>query len=75
MEAKPQTVTEMYERLQSMIRQRHDTGFRLAVTDALLEPSNPFGPTQKRKPQATVAIAALLVGVLALIFVYFSFGR
>ena len=71
----PQTVPQMYDRLQSMIRQRHDTGFRLAVTDALLEPSNPFEPTQKRKPQASITITALLIGVLALIFVYFSFGR
>ena len=29
-----QTVPQMYERLQVMIRQRKDTGFRLAVTDA-----------------------------------------
>ena len=75
MEPQPQTVPEMYERLLRMIRQRHDTGFRLAVTDALLEPSNPFEPTQKRKPQPTITIPALLIGVLALIFVYFGFGR
>ena len=62
----------MYQRLQSMIRQRHDTGFRLAVTDALLEPSNPFEPSEKRKPKATVAMSGLVLVALALIFLYFS---
>ena len=36
METQYQTVGEMYERLQLMIRQRGDTGFRLAVRDAVL---------------------------------------
>jgi hypothetical protein len=34
MESEYQTVGQMYERLRLMIRQRNDTGFRLAVTDA-----------------------------------------
>ena len=38
MESEYQTVGQMYERLRLMIRQRNDTGFRLAVTDAVLEP-------------------------------------
>jgi hypothetical protein len=44
MESEYQTVGQMYERLRLMIRQRNDTGFRLAVTDAVLEPRNPFEP-------------------------------
>ena len=50
MESEYQTVGQMYERLRLMIRQRNDTGFRLAVTDAVLEPRNPFEPASKRRP-------------------------
>ena len=67
-----QTVSQMYERLLLMIRQRNDTGFRLAVTDAILQPRNPFEPVNKRRPKPAVAIAISLFAVLALVFLYFS---
>ncbi len=67
------TVAQAYARLEAMIRQRNDTGFRLAVSDALLEPGNPFGSGKRRRPKAPVAITLSLFVVLALIFVYFSF--
>jgi hypothetical protein len=67
-----QTVPQMYERLQVMIRQRKDTGFRLAVTDAALQPRNPFEPANKRRPKPALAIAISLFAVLALVFLYFS---
>ena len=67
-----QTVPPMYERLQVMIRQRKDTGFRLAVTDAALQPRNPFEPANKRRPKPALAIAIGLFAVLALVFLYFS---
>ena len=73
MESEYQTVGQMYERLRLMIRQRNDTGFRLATTDAVLEPRNPFEPTNKRRPKSVVAITLILVLVLSLIFLYFSF--
>jgi hypothetical protein len=69
------TVAQMYERLQVMIRQRNDTGFRLAISDAVLEPKNPFEPQKRRRPRAAVAVAVGLFLVLALIFVYFSFQK
>ena len=73
MEPEYQTVSQMYERLLLMIRQRDDTGFRLAVTDAVLQPRNPFEPANKRRPKPAVAIAISLCVVLALVFLYFSF--
>jgi hypothetical protein len=73
MEPQYQTVSQMYERLLLMIRQRDDTGFRLAVTDAVLQPRNPFEPANKRRPKPAVAIAISLFVVLALVFLYFSF--
>lgn len=73
MESEYQTVGQMYERLRLMIRQRNDTGFRLAVTDAVFKPRNPFEPANKRRPKSGVAIILILVFVLALIFLYFSF--
>ena len=72
MQPEYQTVSQMYERLLLMIRQRNDTGFRLAVNDAVLQPRNPFEPANKRRPKPTVAIAVSLVAVLALVFSYFS---
>ena len=73
MEPEYQTVSQMYERLLLMIRQRDDTGFRLAVTDAVLQPRNPFEPANKRRPKPAVAIAISLFVLLALVFLYFSF--
>jgi len=73
MEPEYQTVSQMYERLLLMIRQRDDTGFRLAVTDAALLPRNPFEPANKRRPKPAVAIAISLFVLLALVFLYFSF--
>ena len=72
MEIEYQTVPQMYERLQVMIRQRKDTGFRLAVADAALQPRNPFEPANKRRPKPALAIAISLFAVLALVFLYFS---
>lgn len=72
MESEYQTVGQMYERLRLMIRQRNDTGFRLAVTDAVFEPRNPIEPANKRRPKSVVAIILILVVILALAFLYFS---
>ena len=73
METRYQTVGEMYERLQLMIRQRGDTGFRLAVIDAVLQPRNPFEPANKRRPKPALAIVISVILALAFVFSYFSF--
>jgi hypothetical protein len=73
METRYQTVGEMYERLQLMIRQRGDTGFRLAVRDVVFEPRNPFEPANKRRPKPALAIGISVVLALAFVFSYFSF--
>ena len=75
MEPEYQTVSQMYQRLLLMINERNDTGFRLAVNDAVLQPRNPFEPANKRRPKPTVAIGVSLIVVLALIFFYFSFSH
>ena len=72
MESKYQTVSQMYERLMLMIRQRDDTGFRLAVSNAVLQPRNPFEPVNKRRPKPAVVIGVSLLVVLAFVFLYFS---
>src|SRR5215470_11398727 len=56
MEPRYQTVAQMYVRLQSMIRQRADTGFRRAAAEAVLQPANPFEPQKKRLPKQGVSI-------------------
>jgi hypothetical protein len=68
-----QTVPQMYERLQVMIRHRTDTGFLTAVADATLQPRNPFEPATKRRPQIGLAVAIGLLLTLAGIFLFFSF--
>ncbi len=72
MEPQYQTVEQMHERLMEMIRQRRDTGFRIAAADALLEPRNPFEPA-KRRPRTGMAVAAGLGIFLIAVFLYFSF--
>jgi hypothetical protein len=73
MEPKYRTVTEMYARLQSMIRQRNDTGFRRAAAEAMLQPKNPFEPKRRRRPKQAVSLGIAVFFVLVLIFLYFSF--
>jgi hypothetical protein len=73
LETRYQTVGEMYERLQLMIRQRSDTGFRLAVRDAALQPRNPFEPANKRRPKPALAIVIGVFLALVFVFSYFSF--
>ena len=73
METRYQTVGEMYERLQLMIRQRGDTGFRLAVRDTVLKLRNPFEPANKRRPKPALAIVISVFLALAFVFSYFSF--
>ena len=71
MQAQYQTVDQMHERLLAMIRGRHDTGFKVAVADALLEPRNPFDPT-KRRPKIGITVGAALSLLLLIVFAYFS---
>ena len=73
MEPQYQTAAQMYVRLQSMIRQRGDTGFRRAVAEAVLQPRNPFEPQKKRLPKQGVSIGISVLLLLALIFLFFSF--
>lgn len=72
MQPEYQTVSQMYERLLLMIRQRNDTGFRLAVNDAVLQPRNPFESANKRRPKPSVAVTVGLLVLLALVSFYFS---
>jgi hypothetical protein len=64
-------VEQMHERLLTMIRSRHDTGFKVAVADALLESRNPLD-SAKRRAKTTIAVGAALSLLLLLVFVYFS---
>ena len=72
MQPEYQTVEQMHDRLLTMIRSRRDTGFRVAVSDTLLDPRNPFEAVTKRRPKAGVAVAAGLAVLLIAVFLYFS---
>jgi len=75
MQPEYQSVEQMRERLLTMIRHRHDTGFRVAVADAVLEPRNPFDPATRRRPKPAIAVAVGLALLLVAVFVYFSLHR
>lgn len=66
------TVAQIYARLNAMIREREDTGFRVAISATLLDSANPFEPSRKRRPKSIVTLAVVGAGALALIFMYFS---
>ena len=68
-----QTVAQMYARLQSMIHQRADTGFRRAVAEAVIQPRNPFEPQKRRLPKQGISIGISVFLILALVFLFFSF--
>lgn len=71
MQPEYQTVAQIHERLLTMIRGRHDTGFTVAVADALLESRNPFD-SAKRRPKIAIAVGAALSLLLGVVFTYFS---
>lgn len=71
MQPEYQTVAQMHDRLLLMIRSRRDTGFKVAVADALLETRNPFD-SAKRRPKTAIAVGAALSLLLLVVFVYFS---
>jgi hypothetical protein len=73
MEPEYLTVSQMYGRMQTMIRQRKDTGIRLAAADSLLEPRNPFTLRSRRRPKPVVALIAFAPIAFMAIFLYFSF--
>jgi len=73
MQSQYESVEQMHERLLTMIRSRHDTGFRIAVADAVLEPRNPFESETKRRPKSGIANAGGLALLLFAVFLYFSF--
>jgi hypothetical protein len=70
MQPQYQTVEQMHERLLRTIRGHRDTGFKVAVADALLEPRNPFDPA-KRRPKAGIAVRTALSLLLLFVFAYF----
>ncbi len=72
MQAEYQTAGQMHQRLLTMIRNRQDTGFRIAAANATLEPRNPFETETKRKPKIWIAIGAGLALTLVAVFLFFS---
>jgi hypothetical protein len=71
MQPEYQTVEQMHDGLLTMIRSRWDTGFKVVVADALLEPRNPFD-SAKRRPKIAIAVGSALSLLLLVVFVYFS---
>lgn len=72
MQSEYQTVEQMHERLLTMIRSRHDTGFGVVAEDTIFEPRNPFEAKKNRRPKATGVIATGLALLLIAVFLYFS---
>ena len=75
MEHEYQTVSQMYERLMSMIRPENakTLDFCSPFQNAMLQPAEPIRARNRRRPKPAVAIAVSLVVLLAIAFLYFSF--
>ena len=70
-----QTPAQMHEQLREIIRAKRSTGLRVAASEILLEPENPFERNRRRRPRPAVALAiGLLLACLA-VFLCFSFRR
>ncbi len=54
------------------LRQRPDIGFRKAVANLILRPSDPFNPGARRLPNRIVVIAAVALAATAVCFIYFD---
>jgi hypothetical protein len=72
MKAEYRTVGQVHQRLLTMIHNRQDTGFRIAATNATLEPRNPFETEVRRRPRLGIAIGAGLALILVAVFLFFS---
>ena len=63
----------MHELAMTAFRKRRDIGLRNAVTNALLEPANPFQPEQTRRISRGAGAVCSLAGMTLAGFIYFSF--
>ena len=67
------TPEQMHELAMQAFQKRQDIGFRNAVTNAVLEPANPFQPGERRHMSRGAGAALLLAGMALAGFAYFSF--
>ncbi|MCI0419287.1 MAG: hypothetical protein L0387_22010 [Acidobacteria bacterium] len=67
------TPEQMHELAMQVFQKRQDIGFRNAVTNAVLEPANPFQPGAHRRVSRGTSAVLLLAGTALVCFAYFSF--
>ena len=66
----PQDVDRM---LRQCLRRRSDLGFWNAVAAKILEPQNPFGHGDRRRPQPWFVLSLVSLFAAVISFVYFNF--
>lgn len=61
--------------LRQHLRSRSDLGLRKAVSAGILEPHNPFGPRERRKPRRWFVLLLTVLFALTVAFMYFNFAN
>lgn len=70
--ADPFTVKPVYNALNQYIRNRADIGAGKAISDGVLEPSNPFERKAARPPRRWFVLLSLLATMVLGFFLYFN---
>jgi hypothetical protein len=70
--AGPFTVKSVYNALSQYIRNRADIGAGKAISDGVLEPSNPFEQKAARPPRRWFVLLSLLAAMVLGFFLYFN---
>ena len=70
--ADPFNVKPVYNALSQYIRNRADIGAGKAISDGVLEPSNPFERKAARPPRRWFVLLSLLVAMALGFFIYFN---
>lgn len=58
--------------LRQCLRRRSDLGLWNAVAEKMLEPQNPFGHGERRRPQRWFVLLLLSLSAAVIAFVYFN---
>jgi hypothetical protein len=66
------TPEEMQYLVMKTFWKRRDTGLRNAISNAFLEPVNPFRPGEKRRASRNAGVLFLLAGLMIAAFIYFK---
>lgn len=69
------TPKDVHRMLRQYLNRRSDLGFWNTVAAKILEPQNPFGHGERRRPQRWFVLLLVSSFAAAIAFVYFNFSN